>query len=440
MKQVYCLKYSSKEADIRTIITDANPSTREELTQVLKKRRDDDGEVVGEKAIARAHSFVEQNLYNLTRLSNESTKEHVAREKAFKAEGFAVCDPLQHKLLVELQEYHLHFLPESTSKTRRGEKVLFNAGWVHSAGRGGRILTIKDEAEGDSQGDVRKKKMQKEDLDEGVYYVNDLNHLEEAQKANLRRVLKELKIEVASRSGRNPRTLKSVSFMLAGDEAHEHPQKWHQDTLAFSFPAAIVYMTKSQATQYASYEQISWSQKSAESKYRYQTGAWSHVTTSKTTGSRGGGKVLRSDGNVEVDTTKFRSAGIVDPGSVLMSDTNHIHRQPYTRREIRRTVFLPFYTKSALGKRAREEPVLNASSWQPEVVEGSCPSRECERRLKIVNTQAAAASAAEDEEGGGGDDEDGEDDEDDEEAVEAEEEDRPAEEETQLKAEAAAKK
>jgi len=382
MKDVYCKKYSSKVLDISTMIADANPLTRDSLMQVLKKRKDDNGEVVGGKAIARATSFSERNLHKLTRLRDESTEKHVARQVAFKAEGYAVCDPLPKNLLLQLQEYHLHLLPVGTSKTRPGDKMLCSAGWVHSAGRGGRILTIVDEADGDPQGEFRKKKKANKDLDEGVYYVNDLNHMEKAEKAKFSRVLKELKTHVAYQSGRKADTLKSVSFMLAGDESHTLPQKWHQDTLASSYPAAIVYMTKSQATHYVSYAQKSWGHKTPELKYRYQTESWSNVTTSRNTVSRGGGKVLRSDGEVDVDTTKFKSAGTVDSGSVLMSDTNHIHRQPFARKQIRRTIFLAFYTKSALGKRAREEPVLDASSWHPKVVEGSCPSIESARRQR----------------------------------------------------------
>ena len=195
--------------------------------------------------------------------------------------------------------------------------------------------------------------------------------VEDSVKKLWQQTLEELKSHVAAQSGRDPKDLKAVHLMLAGATTQTVDQHWHQDSAGTPNATSVTFLSGSPATEYVDYAQRHWENMHAGAKYEYQQSCWANVTTGPEEGDQPNTRRV-------VDKTKIVSAGHVPAGTVIMSDTSHIHRQPASRGgPLRRTIFMGWHTK-----RATEAPLFSAEGWRPEVVAVTCPSPSSRKKAR----------------------------------------------------------
>ena len=122
-----------------------------------------------------------------------------------------------------------------------------------------------------------------------------------------------------------------VDFMLAfqGQEA----QKWHQDG-SFCGAGFVVYLTESQATEFAQYEGKAFLRINVlGAKQKFLVGAWRAAA--------------KADEPFVAESQKPQSAGIMKAGQILCTHTAHVHRAPKPPSDgMRRTIFVGYETET----------------------------------------------------------------------------------------------
>jgi hypothetical protein len=242
---------------------------------------------------------------------------------SFEERGYAEVASLRAETAAVLLELHVELFKVNGSGGQRGSLV-------HTSG-GARIILVCD----------RDLDLPALETGETSVLIN-LQHRFRGDKAKYKRfsdALLTLRRHIATEAARDVALLPpTAAFMLFANG--QEPQCYHQDC-PHAVVSAIAYLTESDSTQYANYDQKRWASMQPAARKAYFEGCWEKTTK-------------------EYDP---RSLGLVSAGTVVLGDTSHIHRAPpppETKTNSRRTIFLAFENKKL---ETDGGPIRSASEW-----------------------------------------------------------------------------
>jgi hypothetical protein len=281
---------------------------REEIQDCLKGRGPPSNKVEAHGIVngdgserSRAILLAKQNNAKRARsfLNSFNKDGSLTREeyRSYLKKGWHLCNPIPEQLLKTLLRMHRIALPDKTK-----------GGMVH-AKNGSRCRGLTSAAfphrEGNSAATIEYNQLAKSPDDRQKF---------EAAAADVAR-------HISEHTGRPASDLGGIDFMLS--YPGQTPQGYHQDNLNGGVMGCIVMLTDGMAPEYGNYDQTNWIPLSKQRRLAYMTKCWETTRAS----------------------TAPRSAGHLVAGSVLLSETSHIHRQPQPpATKERRTLFLAYET------------------------------------------------------------------------------------------------